>query len=101
MPQTITKGYKTLLAEAEAQITTLDVESVKGLLGRADVVLVDIRDPRELEREGRIPGAFHCTRGILKVPMPNRSFRKIGPLCSSVRAAGARPWQPKQPMTWD
>jgi rhodanese-related sulfurtransferase len=66
MPQTITKGYKTLLAEAEAQITTLDVESVKKLLGRDDVVLVDIRDPRELERDGRIPGAFHCTRGMLE-----------------------------------
>jgi rhodanese-related sulfurtransferase len=66
MPQTITKGYKALLSEAEAQITTLDTESVKGLLGRDDVVLVDIRDPRELEREGRIPGAFHCTRGMLE-----------------------------------
>jgi rhodanese-related sulfurtransferase len=66
MPQTITKGYKALLAEAESQIETLDVEAVKGLLGRADVVLVDIRDPRELEREGRIPGAYHCTRGMLE-----------------------------------
>ncbi len=66
MTQTITKGYKILLAEAEAQITTFDVEAVKGLLGRDDVVLVDIRDPRELEREGRIPGAFHCTRGMLE-----------------------------------
>jgi rhodanese-related sulfurtransferase len=66
MPQTITKGYKALLAEAESQIETLDVEAVKGLLGRADVVLVDIRDPRELEREGRMPGAYHCTRGMLE-----------------------------------
>jgi rhodanese-related sulfurtransferase len=66
MPQTITKGYKALLAEAEASITTLDVEAVRNLLGREDVVLVDIRDPRELEREGRIPGAFHCTRGMLE-----------------------------------
>ncbi len=66
MPQTITKGYKTLLAEAEGAIETLSVEDVKGLLGREDVVLVDIRDPRELEREGRMPGAFHCTRGMLE-----------------------------------
>ncbi len=66
MPQVITKGYKALLAEAESQIETLDVEAVKALLGRPDVVLVDIRDPRELEREGRIPGAFHCTRGMLE-----------------------------------
>jgi rhodanese-related sulfurtransferase len=66
MPQTITKGYKALLAEAEQAIETLSVEEVKGLLGRDDVVLVDIRDPRELEREGRMPGAFHCTRGMLE-----------------------------------
>ncbi len=66
MPQTITKGYKALLAEAEQAIETLSVEDVKGLLGRDDVVLVDIRDPRELEREGRMPGAFHCTRGMLE-----------------------------------
>ena len=31
-----------------------------------DVVLVDIRDPRELTREGRIEGAFHCPRGMLE-----------------------------------
>jgi rhodanese-related sulfurtransferase len=66
MPQTITKGYKALLAEAESEVETLDVEAVKALAGRADVLLVDIRDPRELEREGRMPGAFHCTRGMLE-----------------------------------
>lgn len=66
MPQTITKGYKVLLEEAERVIETLEVDAVKALLGRDDVVLVDIRDPRELEREGRIPGAFHCTRGMLE-----------------------------------
>jgi rhodanese-related sulfurtransferase len=66
MPQTILKGYKALLAEAESEIETLDVATVKALLGRDDVVLVAIRDPRELEREGRMPGAFHCTRGMLE-----------------------------------
>ena len=66
LPQTITKGYKALLAEAEAEIETIDVAEVMALLGRDDVVLVDIRDPRELEREGMMPGAFHCTRGMLE-----------------------------------
>ncbi len=66
MPQTITKGYKTLLAEAESVIQTLEVEAVKAMLDRPYVVLVDLRDPRELEREGQIPGAFHCTRGMLE-----------------------------------
>ena len=66
MPQTITRGYKVLLAEADAVVAALDVAEVTALLGREDVVLVDLRDPRELEREGRMPGAFHCPRGMLE-----------------------------------
>lgn len=66
MPQNIVKGYKSLVAEAEAEIQTLSVEEAKGLIGAADVVLVDLRDPRELEREGKMPGAFHCPRGMLE-----------------------------------
>ena len=66
MPQTITKGYKALLAEAEAAVKTLSVEEARGLVGRDDIVFVDLRDPRELEREGRMPGAFHCPRGMLE-----------------------------------
>jgi rhodanese-related sulfurtransferase len=66
MPQQITKGYKALLAEANRQITTIPTEEAKSLVGQADVVLVDLRDPRELERDGKIPGAFHCPRGMLE-----------------------------------
>jgi rhodanese-related sulfurtransferase len=66
MPQTITKGYKALLAEAEARITTLDVAQASAMLGKEGVVFIDLRDPRELEREGRMPGAFHCPRGMLE-----------------------------------
>jgi rhodanese-related sulfurtransferase len=66
MPQTITRGYKALLAEADAAVKTLDVEDVQKLLGDENVVLVDLRDPRELEREGKMPGAFHCPRGMLE-----------------------------------
>ncbi len=66
MPQIITKGYKALLAEAEAAVETLSVEEARALHGRDDVVFVDLRDPRELEREGRMPEAFHCPRGMLE-----------------------------------
>ena len=66
MPQTITHGYKAMLAEAEAAVKTLGAEEAVKLSSRADVVLVDLRDPRELEREGRVPGAFHCPRGMLE-----------------------------------
>lgn len=66
MPQTITRGYKTLLAEAEREIETLSVDEAIALHGAADVQFIDLRDPRELEREGRMPGAFHCPRGMLE-----------------------------------
>ena len=60
------KGYKDLLAEAEAKIETLTPEAAKALLGREDTLFVDLRDPREREREGVIPQAFSCPRGMLE-----------------------------------
>jgi rhodanese-related sulfurtransferase len=59
-------GVKEMVANASAQIQTVSVAAAKGLLGRDDVVFVDLRDPRELQREGKIPGAFHCPRGMLE-----------------------------------
>jgi rhodanese-related sulfurtransferase len=66
MPQTITRGAKAMVAEANAKIETLSPQDAVKLHGREDVVLVDLRDPRELEREGKVPGAFHCPRGMLE-----------------------------------
>jgi rhodanese-related sulfurtransferase len=66
MPQTITRGHKALVDEANAKIETIPATEAVKLHGRDDVVLVDLRDPRELEREGKIPGAFHCPRGMLE-----------------------------------
>jgi rhodanese-related sulfurtransferase len=66
MPQTITTGYKALLEQAEREIETLSVEDARKLHGSADVTFVDLRDPREIEREGKMPGAFRCTRGMLE-----------------------------------
>ena len=62
----ISKGYKQLLAEANAEVKTLTVEAAIDLAGKLDVVFVDLRDPREIEREGKMPGAFACTRGMLE-----------------------------------
>jgi len=66
MPQLITKGYKQLIAEAEAEIETLSVEEAKALHGSDDVQFIDLRDVRELQRSGRVPGAFHAPRGMLE-----------------------------------
>lgn len=59
-------GYKALLEAAESEIRTLSVDEAQALHGRDDVQFVDIRDVRELQREGTIPGAFHATRGMLE-----------------------------------
>lgn len=66
MPQTITTGYKALVDAAKAQIEEVTPADAIKLLGRDDVVLVDIRDPREQERDGKVPGTFSCTRGMLE-----------------------------------
>ncbi len=66
MPQTITTGFRALVDAAEREVETLSVEDARKLHGRDDVVFVDLRDPRELQREGKMPGAFHCTRGMLE-----------------------------------
>lgn len=63
---TITKGIKALVAEAEAAIQTMSVEQVKAAADDPNVQLVDIRDIRELWRDGGIPGAFHAPRGMLE-----------------------------------
>lgn len=60
------KGYKALLAEAEVEIQTLTVDAALALHTNPGVVFVDLRDPREIQREGRIPGAFSCPRGMLE-----------------------------------
>jgi rhodanese-related sulfurtransferase len=66
MPQRITTHVHDLVAAAEREIETLAVEAAVALHGRDDVVLVDLRDIRELGREGKVPGAFHCPRGMLE-----------------------------------
>ncbi len=66
MPQNITTHVHALVAAAEREIETLSAEAAVALHGRDDVVFVDLRDIRELDREGRIPGAFHCPRGMLE-----------------------------------
>ena len=66
MPLDIKKGYKELVAEAEAQVETISMDDAMALHGDSDVIFVDLRDVRELQREGFIPNAFHAPRGMLE-----------------------------------
>ena len=60
------KGFKQLLAEAAEKTRGITADAAQARLDRPDTVFVDIRDVRELEREGMIPGAFHAPRGMLE-----------------------------------
>ena len=66
MAQTIHRGIKALIDEADAEIETISAADAINLASNKDIVIVDIRDPREIEREGKVPGAFSCTRGMLE-----------------------------------
>ena len=60
------KNHRQLIDEASAKITTLSLAEAKARLDDPDTLFVDIRDVRELDREGQIPGAFHASRGMLE-----------------------------------
>ena len=62
----ITKGFQSLVDEAMEEVRTYSVENVKARLADPSVQIVDIRDPRELERGGTVPGAFLAPRGMLE-----------------------------------
>ncbi len=60
------KTAAALVEEALAQVTTYTVEQARALHGHPGVQFVDLRDVRELEREGVVPGAVHAPRGMLE-----------------------------------
>ncbi|MCJ7800003.1 MAG: rhodanese-like domain-containing protein [Polaromonas sp.] len=62
----ITKGFQALVDEAMAQVTTYSVDEARARRDGPRAQIVDIRDPRELEREGTVPGALLAPRGMLE-----------------------------------
>jgi rhodanese-related sulfurtransferase len=62
---TPSKGYAVLVAQAEAEIVTLSVEDAARAQS-SGALLVDLRDVREVKREGKIPGSYHVPRGMLE-----------------------------------
>ena len=59
-------GYRTLLEEAHALVEVTTAEALLAEIGADDLVVIDLRDVRELEREGHLPGAVHTPRGMLE-----------------------------------
>src|SRR5215475_6111627 len=67
MPLKIKKTVQQMVDEASAEIETVPVADAIELVGQPGVTFIDIRDPRELWRDGSIPGAINVTRGMLEM----------------------------------
>ena len=66
MPKPMKIGYEALIEAARREIEEVTPDQLREMVGEGDILIVDVRDIRELEREGRIPGSFHCPRGMLE-----------------------------------
>ena len=66
MPLKLKKTVAQMLAEANAEIETIQAADAMSLIDDPNLLFVDIRDIRELDRDGRVPGALHAPRGMLE-----------------------------------
>ncbi|UQA51170.1 MULTISPECIES: rhodanese-like domain-containing protein [Vibrio] len=66
MVQKITKGIKELTEEARKTVQDMSIEQAKALYADERYVFVDVREAQEREKQGLIPGAFTCPRGMLE-----------------------------------
>lgn len=62
----VRRGFKQMLAEANAVIETIDVQHALRLVGDDSVQFVDVREAGEVAQTGTLPGAFHAPRGFLE-----------------------------------
>ncbi|MCP5080217.1 MAG: rhodanese-like domain-containing protein [Alphaproteobacteria bacterium] len=77
MKQEISIGYKELCEQANNEVKTISTGDAISAHTDGRAVLVDIRDVRELKRDGKIPGAFHAPRGMLEFWIdPNSPYHK-------------------------
>jgi rhodanese-related sulfurtransferase len=60
------KTVQAMLAEAEAQVPRISPEEAKRLLGRTDVLFLDVREPPEVTASGKVPGALAVPRGLVE-----------------------------------
>ena len=60
------KTVQAMLAEAEAEVPRISPDEAKGLLGRADVLFLDVREPAEVATSGKVPGAVAVPRGLVE-----------------------------------
>ncbi|WP_227271898.1 rhodanese-like domain-containing protein [Roseobacter weihaiensis] len=64
--QKLKKSAAELVAEARARIKEIETQDLIAMVEDPNVVIVDIRDPRERARSGFIPGSYHAPRGMVE-----------------------------------
>ena len=75
------KSSQTLVSEALKEIKTVSTEQAHEMFNNNQCNLIDIRDIRELEREGRIDNSLHIPRGMLEFWLdPDSPYFKEGKL---------------------
>ena len=106
MPLEIRKSVKQMFADAMSEIETLTVEQALALHGREDVTFIDLRDPREIWRDGGIPGAINVTRGMLEFwidpgqPLSQGVFGTGNRFVFFCAGGYAPRWRRRRPRTW-
>ena len=76
------KTVQSMLAEAEAAVPRISPAEAKALVGRADVLFLDVREPGEVAASGKVPGAVAVPRGLVEFradpasPMHDAAFDK-------------------------
>ncbi len=75
------KSAQTLVQEALSEVKTINTNEALNLVKEKKCNLIDIRDVRELERDGKVEGAVHIPRGMLEFWIdPNSQYFKEGKL---------------------
>jgi rhodanese-related sulfurtransferase len=89
------KTVQSMLAEAEAAVPRISTDEAKGLVGRADVLFLDVREPGEVAASGKVPGAVAVPRGLVEFradpasPMHDAAFDR-GKTVVAYCASGGR-----------
>ena len=60
------KTVQSMLAEADAAVPRISPDEAKGLVGRSDVLFLDVREPAEVAASGKVPGAVAVPRGLVE-----------------------------------
>ena len=60
------KTVQAMLAEAEAEVPRISPDEAKELVGRGDVLFLDVREPAEVTASGKVPGSLAVPRGLVE-----------------------------------